>query len=113
MIERASRSRCTELIMVDLREPLDSLIRQPRTFTSHLAFPDPASIVLYDDTLRDGEQMPGVAFSPAQKVELAALLGAIGIDVVDVAFPIVSASDRIALQQILEAQAAGAIRADL
>jgi isopropylmalate/homocitrate/citramalate synthase len=48
---------------------------------SHLRFPDPATIVLYDDTLRDREQMPGVAFSPEQKVELAALLADIGIDV--------------------------------
>jgi isopropylmalate/homocitrate/citramalate synthase len=99
--------------MVDLREPLDALIRQPRTFTSHLTFPDAAGIVLYDDTLRDGEQMPGVAFSPAQKVELARLLGEIGIDVIDVAFPVVSASDRTALQRILEAQAAGSIRPDM
>jgi isopropylmalate/homocitrate/citramalate synthase len=99
--------------MVDLREPLSTLIRQPQTFTSTLRFPDPAGIILYDDTLRDGEQMPGVAFSPAQKVELAALLGEIGVDVVDVAFPVVSASDRTALQMILEAQSAGSIRRDL
>lgn len=99
--------------MVDLREPLETLIHQPRTYTSHLSFPDPAKIILYDDTLRDGEQMPGVAFSPSQKVELARLLGEIGIDVVDVAFPVVSASDRAALQMILEAQAAGTIRRDL
>jgi isopropylmalate/homocitrate/citramalate synthase len=99
--------------MVDLREPLDTLIRQPRTFTSHLSFPDPANIFLYDDTLRDGEQMPGVAFSPEQKLELAVLLGEIGIDVVDVAFPVVSESDRIALQMILEAQARGRVRRDL
>jgi hypothetical protein len=99
--------------MVDLREPLDTLIRQPQTFTSHLIFPDPAGIVLYDDTLRDGEQMPGVAFSPAQKLELATLLGEMGIDVIDVAFPVVSASDRTALQLILEAQAGGTIRHDL
>lgn len=95
--------------MTDLREPLDSLVRQPQTFTSHLRFPDPASIVLYDDTLRDGEQMPGVAFSPEQKLELAALLADIGIDVMDVAFPISSESDRLALRLILEAQRAGRI----
>jgi isopropylmalate/homocitrate/citramalate synthase len=99
--------------MIDLREPLDSLIHQPQSYTSHLRFPDPASIILYDDTLRDGEQMPGVAFSPEQKVTLAALLGDIGLDVVDVAFPVVSHGDRVALRLILEARHAGAIRPDL
>ena len=99
--------------MIELREPLDALIRQPRSYTSHLAFADPTGIMLYDDTLRDGEQMPGVAFSPEQKVALATLLAEMGIDVIDVAFPVVSAGDRLAMQRILEAQAAGAIRADL
>ena len=99
--------------MIEPREPLDALIQRPQTFTSHLTFPDPAGIMLYDDTLRDGEQMPGVAFSPEQKVALATLLGDIGIDVIDVAFPVVSAGDRLALQRILEAQHAGAIRPDL
>jgi isopropylmalate/homocitrate/citramalate synthase len=99
--------------MIEPREPLDTLIHQPTSYTSHLRFPDPAAIVLYDDTLRDGEQMPGVAFSPQQKVELAALLSDIGLDVLDVAFPVVSQGDRIALQLILEAQRAGRIRADL
>jgi isopropylmalate/homocitrate/citramalate synthase len=95
--------------MVELREPLDVLLRQPRTYTSHLTFPDPDSIFLYDDTLRDGEQMPGVAFSPEQKVELAALLAEIGIDVMDVAFPVSSESDRRALGLILRARREGRI----
>lgn len=101
--------------MVELREPLDELLRQPRTYTSQLSFPDPATIYLYDDTLRDGEQMPGVAFSPEQKVELAALLADVGIDVMDVAFPISSESDRRALGLILRARAEGRIdpRADI
>jgi isopropylmalate/homocitrate/citramalate synthase len=99
--------------MTDLREPLGTLVRQPQTYTSHLRFPDPATIMLYDDTLRDGEQMPGVAFSPEQKLELASLLADIGIDGMDVAFPISSESDRIALQRILEAQQAGRIRRSL
>jgi isopropylmalate/homocitrate/citramalate synthase len=99
--------------MISLREPLDALVRNAQAFTSHLQFPDPASIVLYDDTLRDGEQMPAVAFSPEQKVELAALLADIGIDVMDVAFPVVSDSDRTALRRILEARRNGRIRQSL
>ena len=99
--------------MVKLREPLDQLLRLPRTFTSHLSFPDPKRISLYDDTLRDGEQMPGVAFSPQQKLELANLLAEIGVDVMDVAFPISSASDQEALKLILEARRSGKIRDDV
>jgi len=97
--------------MVELREPLDELIRGPRTFTKGLAFPDPSKIFLYDDTLRDGEQMPGVAFSPAQKLQLCVLLAEMGVDVMDVAFPISSASDRQALRDILRAQAEGRVPA--
>ena len=101
--------------MIELREPLDTLLRQPRTYTSHLSFPDPETIFLYDDTLRDGEQMPGVAFSPEQKLELATLLADIGIEVMDVAFPISSESDRRALGLIMRAREDGRLnpRADI
>ena len=99
--------------MVELKEPLDQLVRGPQVNTAGLPKPDPSKIFLYDDTLRDGEQMPGVAFSPQQKLRLAGLLGDIGIDVMDVAFPVSSESDRKALKMILKARAEGKIRADL
>jgi len=99
--------------MVELREPLESLLHLPQGYTKHLTFPDPAKIILYDDTLRDGEQMPGVAFSPAQKLELATLLAEMGVDVMDVAFPVSSESDQEALRLILKAQQAGSIRKSL
>lgn len=95
--------------MVDLREPMRELIQDPKTYTRDLEFPDPDKIFLYDDTLRDGEQMPGVAFSPQQKVELAELLSEIGVDVMDVAFPVSSESDRQALSLILQARRSGQI----
>lgn len=99
--------------MIELREPLDALIRRPQAFTQGLHFPDPSKIFLYDDTLRDGEQMPGVAFSPAQKLALCKLLAAMGVDVMDVAFPISSESDRQALVDILKAQLKGEIPASV
>jgi isopropylmalate/homocitrate/citramalate synthase len=99
--------------VVELKESLNSLARMPKTYTGHLKFPAPDKIFLYDDTLRDGEQMPGVAFSPAQKLKLAELLAAMGIDVMDVAFPISSDSDRQALRDILRAQQAGKLPASL
>src|SRR5262245_18368988 len=57
-------------VMVELREPLDALITPPSTFTAATAFPRAREIRLYDTTLRDGEQTPGVAFTPGQKYEL-------------------------------------------
>lgn len=94
---------------MELRESLESLARSPSTFTGRTNFRPPEQIKIYDDTLRDGEQMPGVAFSPEQKVELAVLLADIGVHVMDVAFPVVSESDRRALQLCVQAQREGRI----
>lgn len=99
--------------MVDLREPLNQLARPPQSFTGGKRFPRPEDIRIYDDTLRDGEQMPGVAFSPEQKLELAILLSEIGVHVMDVAFPVVSESDRKSLQLCVQAQQQGKIRPDV
>ncbi len=98
---------------MELREPLEELAVPPTRFTSQVTFPDPATIRIYDDTLRDGEQMPGVAFSPEQKLALAKLLSEIGVHVIDPAFPAVSESDRRALQLIVQAQQRGEIRQDI
>src|SRR5437016_14456293 len=96
-----------------LREPLERLAIPPTRFTEHLKFPNPTALRIYDDTLRDGEQMPGVAFSPEQKLELTELLSTIGVHVIDPAFPAVSESDRKALQLIVQAQRRGQIRQDI
>src|SRR5205807_8691729 len=95
---------------MDLKEPLNQLAIPPTHFTKHLKFPDPAKIRIYDDTLRDGEQMPGVAFSPEQKLELAKRLSESGVPVIDPAFPAVSESDCKASQLIVQAQRRGEIR---
>ena len=99
--------------MIEFHEPLEKLIRHPRVFTKKLRFPDPSEIRIYDDTLRDGEQMPGIAFSPEQKLELAKLLSDMGVHVMDVAFPMNGESDCKALQLIVQAQKKGEIRKDL
>ncbi len=99
--------------MIELREQLKDLAKPPVAFTQGKSFRPPAEIRIYDDTLRDGEQMPGVAFSPEQKLELAILLSEVGVHVMDVAFPVVSESDRKSLQLCVEAQRAGRIRNDV
>jgi isopropylmalate/homocitrate/citramalate synthase len=91
--------------MVDLREPLETLIAPPTRFTAGTAFPRAREIRLYDTTLRDGEQTPGVAFTPEQKYELAGMLSDAGVHIIDMGFPSAAASERRALELILEGKA--------
>jgi len=99
--------------MVDLREPLDTLIAPPARFTSQTRFPRAKEIRLYDTTLRDGEQTPGVAFTPEQKYELAGLLSDAGVHIIDMGFPSAAPSERRALELIVEGKKKGRIRSDL
>jgi len=98
---------------VELQEPLDELVRPPSRFAHDLTFPPADRIRVYDDTLRDGEQMPGVAISPRHKYELARALSDIGVHVMDVGFPTVSESERETLRLVLEGRRRGELREDL
>jgi isopropylmalate/homocitrate/citramalate synthase len=92
---------------VNLKEPIGQLIRDPREFTKSLHFPEPAQIRIYDETLRDGEQMPGVCYTPEQKLEIAKRLADIGVHVMSVGFPAASAGDRKTLQLVMDAKRRG------
>ncbi|HVA33967.1 MAG TPA: hypothetical protein VNG31_07440 [Candidatus Baltobacteraceae bacterium] len=92
---------------MELREPIERLIRDPKEFTRNVNFPDPSQIRIYDETLRDGEQMPGVCYTPAQKLEIAKVLADIGVHVMSVGFPAASEGDRRTLQLIMEAKRRG------
>ena len=94
---------------MNLKEPIGQLIRDPREFTKDLQFPDPAEIRIYDETLRDGEQMPGVCYTPEQKLEIAKNLADIGVHVMSVGFPAASAGDRKTLQLVMDAKRRGAL----
>lgn len=52
------------------------------------------NIEICDVTLRDGEQTPGVAFSKEQKIDMAYELDAIGVDVIEAGFPVVSENEK-------------------
>ena len=99
--------------MVELREPLDDLIAPPARFTSGTKFPRAKEIRLYDTTLRDGEQTPGVAFTPEQKFEMACMLSDAGVHIIDMGFPSAAPSERRALELILQGKKKGRIRPDL
>lgn len=98
---------------VELQEPLEELVRDPKNFLSDLEFPAPGKIRVYDDTLRDGEQMPGVAIAPRLKYELARELSEIGVHIMDVGFPAVSESERETLRLVLQGRSRGELREDL
>jgi 2-isopropylmalate synthase len=50
-------------------------------------------ITIFDTTLRDGEQSPGIALQPAQKGEIAEQLERLGVDVIEAGFPASSPGD--------------------
>ena len=61
----------------------------------------PEKVEFHDSTLRDGEQAPGIVFSPAQKVEIAKMLDAAGFQYIEAGFPPVSKADRDAISEIV------------
>jgi 2-isopropylmalate synthase len=50
-------------------------------------------ITIFDTTLRDGEQSPGIALQPHEKAEIAEQLERLGVDVIEAGFPISSPGD--------------------
>ncbi len=57
-------------------------------------------IIIFDTTLRDGEQAPGASLNPQQKLEIAFQLEKLGVDVIEAGFPIASAGDFQAVKEI-------------
>jgi isopropylmalate/homocitrate/citramalate synthase len=60
----------------------------------------PRKVCLYDCTLRDGEQTPGVVFRKDEKVAIAKALDQVGVARIEAGMPIVSAEDREAVKEI-------------
>jgi 2-isopropylmalate synthase len=63
-------------------------------------YEDPTRVTLFDTTLRDGEQSPGISLNPAEKLEIAQQLTRLGVDVIEAGFPIASPGDFQAVQGI-------------
>ncbi|MCB1651501.1 MAG: 2-isopropylmalate synthase [Alphaproteobacteria bacterium] len=61
---------------------------------------DPSRIIIFDTTLRDGEQSPGCSMNLEEKLKMAALLDDLGVDVIEAGFPIASPGDFEAVNEI-------------
>jgi len=57
-------------------------------------------VFIFDTTLRDGEQVPGCKLNTKEKLELAAKLEALGVDIIEAGFPISSPGDFDSVDQI-------------
>ena len=61
---------------------------------------DPTRLVVFDTTLRDGEQAPGFSMDVPAKLKLAHVLDALGVDIIEAGFPIASPADAEATRQV-------------
>ena len=61
---------------------------------------DPDRVIIFDTTLRDGEQSPGISLNTTEKLEIAHQLARLGVDVIEAGFPIASPGDFEAVQAI-------------
>jgi 2-isopropylmalate synthase len=55
--------------------------------------PDPERVIIFDTTLRDGEQAPGCSMTQPEKLRVARALAELGVDVIEAGFPAASRAD--------------------
>ena len=61
---------------------------------------DPDRVLIFDTTLRDGEQSPGCSMTPEEKLRVARALAELGVDVIEAGFPAASRGDWESVNQI-------------
>lgn len=83
--------------------------------TAHTSGSSKDRVIIFDTTLRDGEQCPGATMTLEEKLEVASLLDTMGVDVIEAGFPIASNGDFEAVsmiaQRVKNATVAGLARA--
>jgi 2-isopropylmalate synthase len=62
--------------------------------------PASSRVIIFDTTLRDGEQSPGASMNLQEKIKIAVLLEEMGVDVIEAGFPIASNGDFEAVREI-------------
>jgi len=75
----------------------------------------PDKVLIFDTTLRDGEQSPGASMNQEEKLSIARLLEELKVDIIEAGFPIASKGDFNSVQaishEIKDCQIAGLARA--
>ena len=61
------------------------------------------TVMIFDTTLRDGEQSPGISLDVGEKLEIAEQLARLGVDIIEAGFPIASDGDFEAVEAIAKA----------
>jgi 2-isopropylmalate synthase len=85
----------SELVMSDIQKPSASKKEGP-----NIAVADLEPVVIFDTTMRDGEQSPGASMTLDEKLEIASLLEEMGVDVIEAGFAIASKGDFEAITEV-------------
>ena len=80
-----------------------------------MTFNPPSDVMIYDTTLRDGEQTPGVTITTDEKIVVAEKLDKLGVDVIELGFPAASPGEQQTFKEAakigFDAQISGLARA--
>src|SRR4051812_39033590 len=73
---------------------------KPGTAETTSKSPASSRVIIFDTTLRDGEQAPGASMNLDEKIKIALLLEEMGVDVIEAGFPIASVGDFEAVREV-------------
>jgi 2-isopropylmalate synthase len=82
------------------RKPKGKSARPTKETVSEMDRSEKDRVKIFDTTLRDGEQSPGISLGKQEKLEIAHQLARLGVDVIEAGFPITSPGDSDAVQAI-------------
>jgi isopropylmalate/homocitrate/citramalate synthase len=80
--------------------PTDDLLVHNFVREAGLPYKFPKKVLIWEETLRDGEQTPGVYFTPNEKLELAKAFDDLGVHIIDCGIPAVSEDEKRAVKMI-------------
>ncbi|CAL0324696.1 unnamed protein product [Lupinus luteus] len=85
---------------ISCSETQNNTNKHPIYIPNHI--PDPSYVRILDTTLRDGEQSPGAAMMPEEKLDIARQLAKLGVDIIEAGFPCASNDDFNAVKMIAQ-----------